>query len=113
MAKYSKKQQSDKTLQEANDIAKGIKKPGQTKEQTKLVSQGIAKGIELYKKQEKAKAREQDKALKKAAKAKQQETSEEVETDVNASNKPSILPWVLLGLSWLGFAAYFFLVVAR
>jgi len=112
MAKYSKKQQSDKTLQEANDIAKGIKKPGQTKEQTKLVSQGIAKGIELYKKQEKAKAREQDKTLKKAAKAKQ-ETSEEADTGAESSSSSNVLPWVLLGLSWAGFAAYFFLVVAR
>ena len=47
-------------------IAKGTQKPGQTKEQTKLVAQGIQKGIELYKKQQKAKARELDKQLKKA-----------------------------------------------
>ena len=69
MAKYSKKhnQGSDKTQQEANTIAKGIQKPGQSKEQTKLISQGIQKGIEIYKKQQKAKTRERDKQLKKVA----------------------------------------------
>lgn len=108
MAKYSKKQNqaSEKTQQEAEKIASGIKKPGQTKEQTKLVAQGIAKGIDLYKKQQKAKAREQDKALKKAAKAKQQEVFEEVETTSESTSKGIIVPWVLLGMSWVGFAAY-------
>ncbi|EAT13901.1 DUF2956 domain-containing protein [Bermanella marisrubri] len=113
MAKYSKNknQQSDKTQQEAKQIANGIKKLGQTKEQTKLVTQGIAKGIELYKKQQKAKARELDKAQKKAAKAQQQETTEEVQTESVSSKYSALLPWVLLGLSWAGFLSYLLLPV--
>lgn len=100
MAKYSKKNAiSDETKQEAMNVAKGIQKPGQTKEQTKLVAQGIQKGIELYKKQQKAKAREQDKQNKKAAAAKKLEAPQE-ETTVSGASK---LPWVLLGASWLLF----------
>jgi len=56
-------------------VARSIQKPGQTKEQTKLVAQGIAKGIELYKKQQSAKARERDKSRKKALKLKQAESA--------------------------------------
>jgi len=46
-------------------IARGTQKPGQTKEQTKLISQGIKKGIDQYKKQQSARARELDKNSKK------------------------------------------------
>jgi len=60
--------------EEALKVARSIQKPGQTKEQTKLIAQGIAKGIELYKKQQSAKARERDKARKKALKLKQAES---------------------------------------
>ncbi|MGX2029648.1 DUF2956 family protein [Methylocaldum gracile] len=61
--------------EEALKVARSIQKPGQTKEQTKLVAQGIAKGIELYKKQQSAKARERDKVRKKALKLKQVEST--------------------------------------
>jgi len=36
-------------------IARGTQRPAQTKEQTRLIAQGIQKGIELYKKQQKKK----------------------------------------------------------
>lgn len=57
-------------------IAKATQKPAQTKEQTKLIAQGIEKGIALYKKQQKEKAREADKQKKKNAtnQAKQRKT---------------------------------------
>ncbi|MFC6755161.1 DUF2956 family protein, partial [Halorubrum tibetense] len=66
MAKQKHTNISEKTSLEAQAVAKGIQRPGQTKEQSKLIAQGIEKGIDLYKKQQKAKARELDKALKKA-----------------------------------------------
>lgn len=44
---------SPQTQQEAMKVAKATQKPGQTKEQTKLIAQGIEKGIALYKKQQK------------------------------------------------------------
>jgi hypothetical protein len=68
-------QMKESLQEEALKVARSIQKPGQTKEQTKLVAQGIAKGIELYKKQQSAKARERDKARKKALKLEQSEAS--------------------------------------
>ena len=55
---------SQTTQEEALQVARAIHKPGQTKEQTKLIAQGIAKGIELYKRQQSAKSRERDKQRK-------------------------------------------------
>lgn len=86
--------------QSATKIAGGIKKPGQTK----LIEQGIQKGIEQYKKLHKAKAREADKAKKKLQKAKSVTTSDNNEA-TNASTNHS-LPWVLLAVSWFGFVLY-------
>jgi hypothetical protein len=64
---------ADEVIQEESlRMARATQKPGQTKEQTKLIAQGIAKGIEMYKKQQSAKARERDKARKRALKLKQQ-----------------------------------------
>ena len=100
MAKYSKKPTvSEQTKQEAMKIAKGIQKPGQTKEQTKLIAAGIQKGIDQYKKQQKAKAREISKASKKP-KMQGVELTEGLVGSDQASNK---LPWFLLALSWTFF----------
>ncbi|USD33232.1 MULTISPECIES: DUF2956 domain-containing protein [Vibrio] len=103
---------SQETQQEAMKIAKATQKPGQTKEQTKLIAQGIEKGIALYKKQHKDKARQADKAKKKAQKAKQAQHSAIVQpeaetvTTVEAQPKTNMLPWALLALSWIGFIIY-------
>ena len=111
MAKYSKKNQvSDKTKDDALKIARGTQRPGQTKEQTKLIAQGIQKGIEQYKKKQSHKARELDKKLNKAS---ANRTSVETESDEVSSSEVvrcSTLPWILLVLSWLGFVAYVVLV---
>ncbi|MFT4924203.1 MAG: hypothetical protein ACI8WB_000281 [Phenylobacterium sp.] len=68
MAKYKKGSNNNnapsaEVVKEAEAIAKGSQRPGQTKEQTKLIAQGIQKGIELYKKQHKVKARTLNKNL--------------------------------------------------
>ncbi len=55
---------SQETQTEAMKIAKSTQKPGQTKEQTKLIAQGIEKGIAQYKKQQKERNRQADKAKK-------------------------------------------------
>ena len=65
------KQMTDKKISrqaraEAMKIARGTQRPGQKKEQTKLIAQGIEKGISEFRKREKAKARERDKHRKKA-----------------------------------------------
>ena len=99
---------SEQTKTDALKIAKGIQKPGQTKEQTKLISQGIEKGIAEYKKRQKAKARDADKQRKQILKEKQK--NEDVIQDDKPKKKGSrsatYLPWSLLILSWLIFAIY-------
>lgn len=103
---------SQETQQDAMKIAKATQKPGQTKEQTKLIAQGIEKGIALYKKQQKEKSRQADKAKKKAQKAKRVESHidhEDVPITSSESaekNNSAILPWALLVISWIGFVTY-------
>jgi hypothetical protein len=91
-------------------VAKATQKPGQTKEQTKLIAQGIQKGIESYKKQHKEKVRQQDKQRKKqmarTASSADDETNETLAPETNSVNW---LPWLLLLLSWLGFALTYWL----
>ena len=104
MAKYDKI--SPETQQEAMKIARANQKPGQTKEQTQLIAQGIQKGIDEYKKQMKARAREASRQKKLQARAKQPqqgEHEEESEIDVIEVSRQHPLPWVLLVLSWLVF----------
>jgi hypothetical protein len=108
MPKYSgTRTPSQETKDEAARIARGTQKPGQTKEQTKLIAQGIEKGIDLYKKQQKAKARELDRKLKSLAR--QQNLPEEPTPRAEQTPAPKRpwLPWLLLALSWLGIAGYF------
>lgn len=107
---------SVESQQEALKIAKATQKPAQTKEQTKLIAQGIEKGIALYKKQQKERGRQADKAKKRVQKEKQtlqtnQDQDQDQEQNVNsnnetASNHASKLPWLLLFASWIGFAIY-------
>ncbi len=98
-----------KAQEDAWKIAKGTQRPGQTKEQTKLIAQGIKKGIDLYKKQQSAKERELDKQRKKQLKQREAvvEVAEKIETRVEY--KQHWLPWSLLLLSWIGFGVYFFM----
>ena len=85
--------------EEAERMAKSIQAPGQTKEQTKLIAKGIEKGIALYKQQQKAKARELDRAKRKAQKLKSSgmEAQEEPESESQgydlevSSTQPALL----------------------
>lgn len=103
MAKKYKQTISQETQDEAMAMAKKVQKPGQTKEQTKLIALGIQKGIAEYKKQAKNKQRNADKARKK--KTIEQPSANTDEVQVLNTPTPK-LPWVLLGLSWMGFVAY-------
>lgn len=109
MVKKNKyKKISPQTQDEAMMAAKATQRPGQTKEQTKLIAQGIEKGIAHYKKQQKGKSRELNKKLNKAS---QQLTVSDKEKNVGiqcaTGNKKAILPWVLLSISWAGFVVFF------
>ena len=72
MTKNSYLKPSQQTQEEALKIARGTQRPAQTKEQTRLIAQGIQKGIELYKKQQKEKARDLNRKLKKISSQKEQ-----------------------------------------
>ncbi|WP_025740009.1 DUF2956 domain-containing protein [Salinivibrio socompensis] len=108
---------SPETQQDAMRVAKATQKPGQTKAQTKLIAQGIEKGIAQYKKEQKVKAREQDKARKKQqknpsdaapVKASQATIDDSIPAKPGLDKSYSSLPWLLLVVSWIGFIGYIF-----
>lgn len=111
MAKNNKHQKvSPQTQEEATKVAKATQRPGQTKEQTKLIAQGIQKGIDHYKKLQKAKSRELNKKLQKVSQsAASSAQTNDAAAQVNIIYRRSVIPWVLLILSWAGFAAVFYL----
>lgn len=109
MKKNRYQKPSPQTQDEAVKIAKSIQRPAQTKEQTKLIAQGIQQGIDLYKKQQKEKARELDKKLKKVTdqQAQSTELSDDRELGPEIVYRQHWLPWLLLVVTWLGIAVYF------
>lgn len=106
MVKKNKEPVSQETQDEALIMAKKVQKPGQSKEQTKLIALGIQKGIADYKKLAKSKQRDADKAKKKKVTV-VHTASEESVNDSQSTTK--LLPWGLLALSWIGFISYHFL----
>ncbi|BDY06843.1 DUF2956 domain-containing protein [Ferrimonas sp. YFM] len=106
MSKKDQHTPSPQVVAEAEKIARATQKPGQTKEQTRLIAKGIEKGIAEYKKREKAKARERDKLKKKQVRAKADAEPEAVAQAETSDSKSQPLPWILLGISWAGFLAY-------
>ena len=110
MSSQSKKQTvSSETKEEASRVAKSMQKPGQTKEQTRLIANGIQKGIEQYKKLHKSKSREIDKRLKLLQNKSNSRFEIEIESEVQIMYRQHWLPWILLGFSWLMAGLYFFL----
>jgi hypothetical protein len=98
---------SPQTQEEALKIARATQRPAQTKEQTKLIAQGIQKGIDQYKKQQKEKVRELNKRLKKTGRQSQQTAQTEAESiEALIVYRQHWLPWLLLGLTWLGIGVY-------
>ncbi len=109
MAKKKQTEISQETQEEALQIAKKTQRPGQTKEQTRLIAQGIQKGITEYKKAAKSKQRQADKAKKRQQKVQPQvESSESAPATQKKPKNSARLAWTLLIISWLGFAAYLF-----
>ncbi|AEG01725.1 hypothetical protein Metme_3354 [Methylomonas methanica MC09] len=105
MTRYQKP--SPQTQEDALKIAKSIQRPAQTKEQTKLIAHGIQQGIDLYKKQQKEKARELNKKLKKVTQQKPQPAAaDDREIETYIVYRQHWLPWTLLLLTWLGVGIY-------
>lgn len=89
-------------------MAKATQRPAQTKEQTRLIAQGIQKGIDLYKKQQKEKARELNRKLKKVSSQKPQSIgSDDSDIEPVMVYRQHWLPWLLLLLTWLAAGIYF------
>ena len=72
------------------------------------IAQGIQKGIEQYKKQQNATARELDKKLKKANQQVTPPDAREIKVQDWVVYRQHWLPWVLLVLTWLAMTAYWF-----
>lgn len=104
----AKKQKvSEQVVTEALQVARATQRPGQSKEQTKLIAQGIQKGIEEYKKRHKEKSRELDKQKRKLQQIQQaSEINVISEMPIEQSGQQNKLSWLLLLLSWVGFAIY-------
>ena len=96
---------------EALKIARGTQRPGQKKEQTKLIAKGIEKGIAEFRKREKAKARERDKLRKKTLTDPEPTQPETEQTRDIQADKPARgsawVPWLLLAASWAYFLVHF------
>ena len=109
MSNNSYQKPSQQTQEEALKISRGTQRPAQSKEQTKLIAQGIQKGIDLYKKQQKEKARELNKKLKKTARQKEQSLeSDDHEMEQIIIYRQHWLPWSLLIFTWVALGIYFF-----
>jgi hypothetical protein len=98
---------SNQARAEAMKIARATQRPGQKKQQTKLIAQGIEKGITEFRKREKAKARERDKLRKKAVEKTDPTQPQAEQKQHNQTRKSASwstwIPWLLLLASW----AYF------
>lgn len=120
MARYSgKKQISEETRSEAMVLAKGTQSPAQTKAQTKLIAQGIERGIDLYKKERKEAARalerrQRDEHRQQAGRKPDTDTVDDTPTESvpAAASGRQWLPWLLLTLTWAGMGVYLILKAA-
>jgi hypothetical protein len=93
-------------------IARGTQRPGQTKEQTRLIAKGIQHGIEQYKKRQSARARELDRNRKKVKQQIKPPGTEKIVIEEKLVYRQPWLPWTLLVLSWLVFAVFWFVNAA-
>jgi hypothetical protein len=101
---------SSESQAEALKLAKGIQRPKQTKAQTKLIAQGIEKGITEFKKQQKVLARDRAKHRKKELKASARDSVDTSEKNIESTSNVTYrlligLPWLLLAASWAYFVA--------
>ena len=104
--KPAKAQLSEQAQTDAQAITDQVSKPSFNKQQRKEVHQAIQQGIERYKQQHSAKARNVDKQRKKYTK--QLASTEIVDQEVAGSSQLAVaLPWLLLVLSWCGFVAMY------
>ena len=104
---------SAEVVAESLRLARANQVPGQSKEQTQLIAQGIQKGIAEYKRAQKARQRLADKAkkqLRRQTNTPDTDGAEEAqdELQVAVTGQPRSIqvwiPWALLVLTWAGIA---------
>jgi ABC-type multidrug transport system fused ATPase/permease subunit len=103
---------SAEVVAESLRLARANQVPGQNKEQTQLIAQGIQKGITEYKRAQKARQRLADKAKKQLRRQSNTTETDVVDTEAELEQNPSKasrfrtflswLPWLLLLLTWSG-----------
>ncbi len=105
-AKNKQKKDARDIRAEAAKIANSIKTEGQTPAETKVIANGIQRGMEMFLRQQSEKTRDLDKRTKKvrqlANQLTQQKAEDGAEESVVIQNKP-VLPWMLLAASWVLF----------
>ena len=105
-ATRAKKQADEVVQQEAMKVAQATQRPGQTKEQTKLIAQGVRKALEEYKTRQASKTRELDRKLKQLNRQLAEQRSAPTQVEEHGDDRQHWLPWLLLALSWAGFIGY-------
>ena len=106
MAKHPLSKRVAREIQlEAEQIAKGIQRPGQTKEQTRLIAHGIQRGIETYRRQQAEKERNLDRELKRLKKQGSTPESPAPVVEERVLYRQHWLPWLLFVAS-LGLNGY-------
>ena len=105
-ATRAKKQADQAVLEEAMKVAQATQRPGQSKEQTKLIAQGVRKALEEYKKRQAAKTRELDRKLKQLNRQLAEQRAAPAQVEEHDRIRQHWLPWLLLALSWIAFGGY-------
>lgn len=99
---------------EASRIANAIQQPGQSREESRAIRAGLQQGMEMWLRQQNQRSRELDKRAKKirtalpaSSQADKPEVAVKEARGWNAGGLFAVyLPWILLVLSWAGFAVY-------
>ena len=108
MSRYKKQPKpSPETRDEAMHIARATQRPGQSKEQTKLIAQGIQKGIDQYKKDYKAKVRELDRQRQKLIRNRPDHAEPDIQESSGIRYRQHWFPWLLVAITWIAIALYF------
>ncbi|WP_019531318.1 DUF2956 family protein [Dasania marina] len=109
--KSNKPKLSSEAKEQLQTITSGVVPVSFTKQQRKEVQQAIEKGMATVRIQAKANNRERDKKVKQLQKqlTDAQQVSKTSDSSPENSNKltaASLAPWILLFVSWAGFAIF-------
>jgi len=109
--KSNKPKLSDEAQGKVQEITNAVVPVGFSKQQRREVQQAIEKGLDKIRTETASKNRDRDKKHKKLLKqlANKDGNTDTTEVPLNKTST-SILPWLLLAATWLGIAAYLFLI---